>query len=246
MDKTVSIITSSIGTTELYKACSSVLEQDYKKTNYIVVSDGPKYKSKVKKQLKEFKNKYISLELPYNTGAGGIGGYRSYIALSFLVNSDYICFLDEDNWLDSNHVSSLVNLMNSNEKLDWCYSLRKVYTKDEQYLFNDDCESLGKWPVWTSQNNYHVDIGAYFFKTEFVRSFIGVLNRPVIGDRVLLSYLLKYSLENFACSGQYTLNYRLGGNPNSVTKEFFIEGNKKIKQLYPEKFPWLNYSSVSS
>ena len=52
MDKTVSVITSSIGTTEVNKACSSVLQQDYKNTNYIVVCDGPQYSSKLKKQLK--------------------------------------------------------------------------------------------------------------------------------------------------------------------------------------------------
>jgi len=241
--KKVSIITSSTGTNELRKACESVLNQNYPDINYVIVSDGPKFHSKVKKQIKEFKDRLLLFNLPENTGANGIGGYRVYTAFSFLVNSDYICFLDEDNWLDSNHISSLVETMQSDTKLDWCYSLRKVYTKDEKYLFNDDCESLGRWPVWNSEKNYHVDIGAYFFKTEFIRSFISVLNKPIIGDRVLLAHLLRYSTDNFKCSGKYTLNYRLGGNPNSVSKEFFVTGNEKMKEVYPEKFPWIDYSS---
>lgn len=237
--KKVSVVTSSTGSIELKKAAESVLNQDYRNTQYILVADGPKYHSKVKKQIKDIKGNIDLINLPQNTGANGIGGYRVYTAFSFLVDSDYICFLDEDNWLDSDHISSLVKTIESKSNLDWCYSLRKIYTKDEEFLFNDDCESLGRWPVWNSDKSYHVDIGAYFFKTEFVRNFIHTLNKSVIGDRVLLYHLLNYSKENFECSKKYSLNYRLGGNPGSVTKEFFEVGNQKTKEKYSNRMPWM-------
>ena len=32
--------------------------------------------------------------------------------------------------------------------------------------------------------------------------------------------------------------YRLDGNPNSVTKEFFDQGNDVNKQKYGGEFPW--------
>jgi len=45
-------------------------------------------------------------------------------------------------------------------------------------------------------------------------------------DRVFYDVASKY-YPNFDGSGRHTVNYRLDGNPNSVTAEFFIEGNKR-------------------
>jgi hypothetical protein len=36
------------------------------------------------------------------------------------------------------------------------------------------------------------------------------------------------------------MNYRLDGNPNSVTKEFFEEGNRINSEKYNGSFPWLS------
>jgi hypothetical protein len=39
----------------------------------------------------------------------------------------------------------------------------------------------------------------------------------------------------------------LDGNPNSVTKEFFEQGNKVMKEKHGSSFPWnekMNFNSV--
>ena len=49
---------------------------------------------------------------------------------------------------------------------------------------------------------------------------------------------------NYGCTGDHSLNYRLGGNEGSVTKEFFDHGNKVMYDKYKkrENFPWLSQS----
>jgi hypothetical protein len=56
-------------------------------------------------------------------------------------------------------------------------------------------------------------------------------------DRRFFSGLKQY-FPNFSCSKEYSLCYRLDGNPNSVTAEFFEKGNKENEKLYSEGFPW--------
>ena len=51
---------------------------------------------------------------------------------------------------------------------------------------------------------------------------------------------LKQYFPKFECTGDYTVNYRLDGNPGSVTKEFFEHGNSLMTQQYNGEFPWRN------
>ena len=52
-------------------------------------------------------------------------------------------------------------------------------------------------------------------------------------------YTLRQHFPKYDCTGAYTTCYRLDGNPNSVTKEFFIEGNNINKDKYNDDYPWL-------
>ena len=62
-----------------------------------------------------------------------------------------------------------------------------------------------------------------------------------VGDIVILKDHIKH--DNYACSGKYTLNYRLGGNDGSVQAGFFIDGNSKQAEVYPEGYPWNQYTN---
>jgi hypothetical protein len=55
---------------------------------------------------------------------------------------------------------------------------------------------------------------------------------------------LKQHFPNFACSKEYSLNYRLDGNENSVNKEFFDKGNAENEKQYPNGFPWKQKNSA--
>jgi hypothetical protein len=56
-------------------------------------------------------------------------------------------------------------------------------------------------------------------------------------DRVWLSALSQY-FPNYDCTGKYTVNYRVDGNPGSVNADFFHNGNNIMKQKYNGVFPW--------
>ena len=51
-------------------------------------------------------------------------------------------------------------------------------------------------------------------------------------------YWRKQYFPNYSCSKQYSLNYRLDANPNSVNAEFFEKGNAENAKQYPNGFPW--------
>lgn len=234
--KKVTVITPTTGTKYLDQNIKSVKAQTYKAVNHLVVIDGKQYWGNI--DITKYEGVDF-LHLNSNTGAGGYNGHRIYGAMSYLVNSDYVCFLDEDNWIDPEHVEHLVKTVETN---DWAYSLRKIIDKDGNYVCNDDCESLGKWK--SVINDYFVDVGCYFLPTSVAVQLSSIWYRrarhpeeqPEV-DRLLMQMLLKYDFK-YDTSGKYTLNYRTGNRQDSVQSEFFLRGNQIIEQLYKGEKPW--------
>lgn len=242
--KTVLVITPTIGAPELSDCIKSVIAQDYPSVEHLIVADGPMYENTVKTILEDANgNDTIKLlTLPYNTGEGGWYGGRLMAGMSFMVNHDYIMFLDQDNMIAPNHVSSLVSVIESGE-YDWAYSLRKIYSKTGKFLCEDDCESLGLWPIMGDENNgYLVDTSAYFFKNNFARATGHFWDWGWGGDRRYLQLATQlFGYDNFVCSKTSTLYYRLGGNTNSVQLAMFEQGNAIVKKIYgSKKLPWRN------
>jgi glycosyltransferase involved in cell wall biosynthesis len=241
IEKSVTVITPTILSSKLSDAIESVQAQTYKNINHLIVVDGEEHKSKMPRLgIKNVK----FMVLPYNTGANGFYGHRIYAGLPHLINSEYIAFLDEDNWYEPNHIETLVNKLESN-KLDWVYSLRKIYTKDKEFVADDCCESLGRWPIFWSINKepqYLVDTSAYLFKTSFLTQVCNHWHSGWGGDRRFFHILTKVlGHQNFDTTGQHTLCYRLD---DSIEKKygdisFFEKGNEVVKTHNRGKFPWL-------
>lgn len=240
--KSVLVITPTTGAPELADCVWSVQQQDYPNVEHLVVVDGAKYDDLARTALwsvRDTKGLEI-LTLPYNTGEGGWYGGRVMAGMSYLVNHDYVMFLDQDNMIAPDHVSSLVRVIESGG-YDWAYSLRKIYTKEGEFLCEDDCESLGWWPIGGDEKlGYLIDTSAYFFTNKFARATGHFWNWGWGGDRRYLQ-LVTESLghDNFACSGLSTLHYRLGGNDGSVKGEVFLQGNEAVRKMYGDKpLPW--------
>ena len=125
IEKPVTVITPTIGSPKLKDAMQSVRNQTYK-CNHLVVIDGPEYFDNVMKNAIEGNVQFTSA--PENTGktGGNFYGHRIYAAYPHLLNSEYILFLDEDNWYEPNHVQSLIETIES-KNLDFSYSLRKIF-----------------------------------------------------------------------------------------------------------------------
>lgn len=239
----VLVITPTTGAPELVDAVESVQKQTYKDVEHLLVVDGQEFESRTRRVLDNVVTLPEICVLPYNTGGGGFYGHRIMAAFSHLVNHDYVLFLDQDNWYEPDHVESLIKEIKQ-FNLDWAYSLRKIYNKEKEYLCDDNCESLGRWPVWVNEGAYLIDVSSYCFKTSFLRNVGHIWDFGWGADRRFYT-ILKDNLkhQNYTCTGKHTLNYRLGGNEGSVQAEFFTEGNKRTMEKYNGKLPWLGQFS---
>jgi len=241
MSKRVTVITPTTGTRYLQQNLESVAAQTYSNLTHLVVSDGPDPEDKIRDKVKSF-DRTTFLALPHNTGHSGYNGHRIYGAMSYLAEADYVCFLDEDNWLDPNHVEDLVKV--TDDRYEWAFSFRKIVDSEGNYICNDDCESLGLWPTCLSDEEYFLDTGCYFLPVKLAVQISSAWYRrarhpddqPEM-DRLIMYYLRQYDF-SYQGSMQYSLNYRVGNRPDSVRSEFFLRGNEIMKQKYNGELPW--------
>ena len=116
----LTIITPTIGTKYLEDCIKSIQKQTNQNFIYYIVIDGQIYNESVQKILNKFgtlPTNYKIISLNENTGADGWLCHRIYISMSFLTNSDYIMFLDEDNTFEPTHVELMLKKI-KDKKLD--------------------------------------------------------------------------------------------------------------------------------
>lgn len=234
--KSAIVIIPTIGSDVLDKTLISLENQTYKDVTVLIVVDGPEFKDKADIII----NKHPTLNkqvvyLQENVGANGFYGQRVYAAFSHLVNKDYLFFLDQDNWYEPNHIESMIHTIESTG-CQWAYSLRNICSPDGEYILQDNCESLGKWSAWTNTNM--VDTNCYCIPKAIAVDIARFWHSGWGEDRVIFK-ILNENFQNYECSGKYTINYRLGGNEGSVTKEFFERGNNVHIEKYLNGYPWV-------
>lgn len=237
----VTIVTASIGKPHLKRCLESVSNQTHTNIQHLVFCDGPQH-------IQSFNEVFDSVPdsrrdviyLPYSTGNNRWNGHRMYGAGIYLSESDYIMFLDDDNFIEPTHVEECIKACEGN---DWSYSLRKIVDSEGNFICNDDCESLGKWPSILNQNDYFIDVNCYFFKRlpALITSPIWYRKFREQGvmevDRALIQ-ALKNAAPNFECTRNYTVNYAVGNTQFSVKDEFFIKGNEEMLKRYDGRLPW--------
>jgi glycosyltransferase involved in cell wall biosynthesis len=241
---TISIVTPTTGAPELKQAVQSVLSQEYADIEYYVVIDGKEREAKTLALLEELgprDPRLHTVTLPYPTGLDGFNGHRIFGAAAYLTRGELIAFLDEDNWWDPNHLLSLLQLMVSHN-LDWAYSMRKIVDSDGTFLLNDDCENLGIWKACIGDFR-HVDTSCYLLKRADAVSLSPIWYKQFrdpsshTPDAILCNKLVDFKT-SFGTPGLYSLNYRLGGTEKSVRLDFFQQGNKIMRDRYPNGLPW--------
>jgi glycosyltransferase involved in cell wall biosynthesis len=238
IEKSAVIITPTIGKPQLNRCMRSVATQTYGNLKHLIVIDGGKYWQDAQKVMciDTEKSNVVVTTSPENTGANGMYGHRIYAAFPHLVNEDYVFFLDEDNWLEPDHVSSLVDLIEK-ENLDFAHSLRSVYHCGE-LLAEDNCEAIGRWPVAWNSSQHLVDTSTYAFRREWLINVCQIWHWGWGGDRRFFMSVKDHAKYN--TTGLHTMNYELpdmdkfyGGHVG-----IFKEYNEKMKQNYGGKYPW--------
>jgi glycosyltransferase involved in cell wall biosynthesis len=229
------VIIPTTGSPELSQAIESVLNQSYKDTICYVVVDGKQALEKaIEIKCKFDDDRLVMATLPINVGAKGFYGHRVYAAFTHLVNTDYVLYLDQDNWFYQSHVTKCVETIET-RSLDWCYSLRKIHKKGGEFACFDDCESLGKWQTY--HGIHHIDTNSYCLRTSVAIKLAQAWHGGWGQDRVFFSALAQH-FPKWDCSNEYTVSYRVDGGKGSVNEEFFINGNAIMNERYNGKFPW--------
>jgi hypothetical protein len=240
----VSVITPTTGAPELRHCVQSVLAQTHFDWEYHIVVDGPDRVAAVMPIIQDVggDSRMHLTRLPVATGLGGFQGHRIYAAFSYLVSGDFLIFLDEDNWIDRNHMESLLTLASS-DTVDWAYSLRKIFDRAGRFQTLDNCESLGKWPSHMSETDHLVDTNCYFLPRRTAMQVAPLWYRTASGDlanradRTLCRQLLR-EYPRVETTGLYTTNYRTGNRETSVQVKHFLIGNQKMARRYGTCFPW--------
>jgi hypothetical protein len=248
----VVVITASVGRPALRRCAKSVQMQHYANVRHLVVVDGPDHSAGATRALADVSGvKQLDLlVLPQNTGHSHHFGYRIYGALPLLADDDVVCYLDEDNWFEPEHVTSGIGAMVTTGA-SWAYALRNICSDDGEQICADDCDSLGYWPKFatmlpdgeleTDEAARHrrypnlVDSSCYFLPRR-IACMMAPLWQALHADSVVPSFLVKRYAG--VCSGNSTVNYALGGG-SGTTAEWFTEGNERLRALYgPAQLPW--------
>jgi len=238
MSSSIAVITSTIGRETLHDTIKSVQSQTRKAIHYVFVH-GKEFEEKSKVILNQY-NGVVPIYLPNNNGNDGYGMAPVYALAPFVISEDILCYLDDDNFYEKNHIQKTVGLIEENN-LDWAYSLRRIVDNDGNYICDDDCESLGYFPNTAKQ--YLVDNSCYVVKTNLARQTSYKWYYPICSDRNFLKGLLE-SKAKCGCTGEATVNYRLSKDGSlSMSKEAFIENNNFNKNRFKGEFAWRKAST---
>lgn len=226
------VVIPTTGAPELEQAVRSVLAQTVA-CDVLVIFDGEEYARRL--DLAPDPAVFV-MTLPFNTGKARTAalpeglprhwyGARVQTAAAYLVNNDYVMILDQDNWLQPNHIESCLAKINARPAAPYqfVHALRNIYRKDGTFVCRDDCESLGMQEGITGNL---IDTSCYFYRTDFLMQTGHFWLWGWGSDRVYLQRVIEaYGDSAFDCTGRYTLNYRLGGNDGSVREALFLDGN---------------------
>jgi len=152
----ISVITATIGCPHLDRCMDSISKQTYIGIMHWVVIDGVQYTDRLNEfRIKhQFTSNHKFLALWTNTGTvdGRVVyfGHRIYAGMTFMVNTPFISFMDDDNMCSSDHYTSMMDTYTSTKlahpsvQLDGVYSFRSIIEEHHStFICNDEYESLG-------------------------------------------------------------------------------------------------------
>lgn len=241
----VTVVTATTGNPILKHNIESVARQTHQDVTHLVLIDGPEHNNKVngvenKLHLQDMHN-VIFHTLPWPLGKDRWNAHRIYPMATYMCESDYVMYLDDDNTIDETHIEDCIKVMEKG--YDWAFSMRKIVNKDGDFLCNDDCESLGKWSSVIDPRDYFVDVNCYFLPLKLAVSITPAWYRKfrepgqMEVDRALC-HVLRQIAPNFESTYNYSVNYTVGNSQYSVQPEFFAQGNAEMLRRNNGSLPW--------
>lgn len=244
----VTVVTATVGNPLLPHTIRSIANQTHKDVQHLLVVDGQEHWEKVSDWIQQievhedYNLQHLDvLAMPYSIGKDRWNGHRIYAAAAFQAEGDFIIWLDDDNSLEPTHIEDCLKVIDAGN--DWAYSFRNIVDKDHKFLCKDECESLGKWASVLGPQDFFIDVNCYFVPTRLAihlgpawyRKFREP-GKPEV-DRVLAHTLMNNNLK-FDTTYNHTVNYTVGNTPNSVQPDFFANGNRAMRDRFPDGLPW--------
>jgi glycosyltransferase involved in cell wall biosynthesis len=229
----VAVITPTTGGRFLKDCIEAVQQSTLPNIEHWIVVDGKEHEAKADLVLSKFEGRHpvVKFVLPKNVGAGGWCGHRVYGSLPFLVDADYVAYLDDDNLVSPTQYAEMLREV-IKTKSKWAYCLRYLIDENGNRTGDDNCESLGGiCHSIDGPGEYLIDTSCYFMERELAimagpiwnTRFRDPQGRPN-PDRELCKALLQGAPH--VAIRKHLLGYRLGSTSLSVKPEFFIHGNR--------------------
>ncbi|AAP95345.1 glycosyltransferase [[Haemophilus] ducreyi] len=219
LTKSVAVITSTIGRPELERAIQSVQQQTYPCQHYVFV-DGVQFAEQAKQILDKYPQVIVTY-LPMNTGANGWSNSSINAIAPFLAKEDMICYLDDDNWYEPNHVETCLTCLMQNQ-LDYVYSYRNLINSvNNHFICRDTFESVGpnkalKLDISSNMlniagsiqlhNENHIDTNTYFLTRKVALEASQYWYSGRSNDNNVSNWLL-FSAYKGICTKTYSVNY---------------------------------------
>jgi hypothetical protein len=232
----IAVITGSTGHHLLSAAARSVQLQTWaSEIEHWIVVDGAEYEHATRSLIGKLpisKVKQHIIVLPKNTGGSGYVCHRINGAVPWLVDAEYVCYLDQDNAFEPDHIQKLIESIPEGGR--WAHSFRKIIDRDGNDICADSCESLGGvCHTCLSAHDRLIDTNCYAMTRELAIQISSLWNvkarqRGVCeADRQVCRTLLMHEPIH-GISRAHSVKYRVDGRSDSVSASFFQNGNEKL------------------
>lgn len=154
----VSIICRTIARPELQQALQSVGSQTYSNIEIILIDAAAKKLSGYEEYVGNIPVILISPEKPLGRSAAANAGLQA-------ARGQYLMFLDDDDWINDDHVQSLVEFLDSQNEIRAAYSSTQKTDIDGNpvdYVFEEDFD-----PILLMRDNY-IPIHAMLFESSLL------------------------------------------------------------------------------
>ena len=214
------------------KCVKSILEQDYKNIEVILVDDGsPDGSPKLIDKFKKMDSRVIVLHKPN----GGVSSARN--AGIDIAKGEYILFIDGDDLIESDYVSYFINLVKTFDlPIGMNKNFYSVYNKvsSEKIYSIDSLKAM----EWIYLGNIFVAVWNKIYKTSFLKENNIRFDENIwYGEGMLFNIECLQYIDAIAVGEKCV--YHQTQNPNSAMRKFNLESNFcGIKSLDIQRKHW--------
>ena len=220
---------------ELIKCLESVLNNKYNDWEIIIINDSPDFDYSTFENFLEINKEKINSKVKYfiNQENMGVNFSRNFALKNISEDSDYICFLDDDDYFNSETLIKVNEKLNSLESPDWLIANRFDIRKNKAITQN-----------YTNKNkiNYFWD---YLIMKKFtgdVTNFISTkyknkkFSKVKNAEEWIFFMQLKKEFYYYDFNATFSFGYEEIGMTNTYNKKEKIKNTKiLIKESFEEK-----------